>query len=64
MCRVCVALVQQSESGANRVIGHRCARKEYGAGCVERESTSHNEERQLAPNASFTPVQTSVVSAW
>jgi hypothetical protein len=58
MCRICVALVQQSESGAARVIGHRCACEENGAGRVECEGARHDEERQLAPNASSTPVQT------
>jgi hypothetical protein len=64
MCRICVALVQQGESGTARVIGHRCTREKNSHGHVERESTSHSEECQLGPYASFTPVQTTVVSAW
>ena len=58
MCVISVALVQQSESGAARVIGHRCACEENSSSCVECESADHREEHQPAPNASPASVQT------
>ena len=46
MCGVCVALVQQCESGAARIVGHRCAREENVGGCVECENARDREERK------------------
>ena len=53
MFGICVALVQQSERGAARVIGHRCALEENNGDYVKHEGAGHHEERQAGPKTSL-----------